>query len=60
VLIDHAQQVGAPIIILIIDALLRPGHLARCLFPRRYPGETFAATVIADALVLAIVAEHEQ
>jgi DNA-binding MurR/RpiR family transcriptional regulator len=65
VLIDHAQQVGASII-LITDALLPvlgervQVTLPAVCSPGGTPGEIFAATVVADALVLAIAAEHEQ
>jgi DNA-binding MurR/RpiR family transcriptional regulator len=65
VLIDHAQQVGAAIV-LITDALLpvlgERVHvtLQAVCSPGGTPGETFAATVLTDALVLAIAAEHEQ
>jgi DNA-binding MurR/RpiR family transcriptional regulator len=65
VLIDHAQQVGAPVI-LVTDTLLpvlggrAEVTLQAICSPAGQPGETFTATVISDALVLAIAAEHEQ
>ena len=65
VLIDHAQQVGASII-LVTDALLpvlgERVHvtLPAVCSPGGTPGETFTATIITDALILAIAAEHEQ
>ncbi len=65
VLIDHAQQVGAAVI-LVTDTLLPvlgervEVTLQAICSPAGQPGETFTATVISDALVLAIAAEHEQ
>jgi DNA-binding MurR/RpiR family transcriptional regulator len=65
VLIDHAQDVGAAIM-LITDTLMPvigervQVTLPAVCSPGGTPGETFAATVIVDALVLAIAAGHEQ